>query len=122
MSKYSKVQLRRRRHLRLRQKIKGTSERPRLCINKTLRHIHAQLIDDVTGVTVASASSLQKDIAAQIEGAKGNRTAARIVGESLARKAQEKGVENAVFDRNGYLYHGVVREFAEAVREGGLRI
>lgn len=122
MSKYSSVQLRQRRHQRLRQKVKGTAARPRLCINRTLRHIHAQLIDDVAGVTVASANSLQKDVAAQIEGARGNRAAARVIGEHLARQAQERGIESAVFDRNGYLYHGVVREFAEAVREGGLKI
>jgi len=122
MSKYSSVQLRQRRHQRLRQKVKGTAARPRLCINRSLRHIHAQLIDDVAGVTVASANSLQKDIAAQIEGAKGNRAAARVIGENLARQAKDRGVETAVFDRNGYLYHGVVREFAEAVREGGLKI
>lgn len=122
MSKYSKVQLRKRRHLRLRQKVKGTAERPRLCINRSLRHIHAQLIDDVAGVTVASANTLQKEMAEQIEGAKGNRAAAKVIGENLARIAVERGVESAVFDRNGYLYHGVVQEFADAVRAGGLKI
>jgi len=122
MSKYSSVQLRQRRHQRLRQKVKGTAARPRLCINRSLRHIHAQLIDDVSGVTVASANSLQKEVAAQIDGARGNRAAARVIGEHLARQAKDRGIESAVFDRNGYLYHGVVREFAEAVREGGLKI
>ena len=122
MSKYSKVQLRKRRHLRLRQKVKGTAERPRLCINRSLRHIHAQLIDDVAGVTVASANTLQKEMAEQIEGAKGNRAAAKVIGENLVRIAVERGVESAVFDRNGYLYHGVVQEFADAVRAGGLKI
>jgi large subunit ribosomal protein L18 len=122
MSKYSSEQLRQRRHQRLRQKVKGTAERPRLCINRSLRHIHAQLIDDVAGVTVASATTLQKDIAGQIEGAKGNRAAAKIIGENLARLALERGVQSAVFDRNGYLYHGVVQEFADAVRAGGLKI
>jgi len=122
MSKYSSVQLRKRRHQRLRQKVKGTAERPRLCINRSLRHIHAQLIDDVAGVTVASANTLQKEMAEQIEGAKGNRAAAKVIGENLARIAVERGVESAVFDRNGYLYHGVVQEFADAVRAGGLKI
>ena len=122
MSKYSSVQLRKRRHQRLRQKVKGTAERPRLCINRSLRHIHAQLIDDVAGVTVASANTLQKEMASQIQGAKGNRAAAKVIGENLARIAVERGVESAVFDRNGYLYHGVVQEFADAVRAGGLKI
>lgn len=122
MSKYTSVQLRQRRHQRLRQKVKGTSARPRLCINRSLRHIHAQLIDDVAGVTVVSANTLQKDMAAQIEGAKGNREAAKAVGEKLAKLALDRGVESAVFDRNGYLYHGVVRDFADAVRAGGLKI
>ena len=122
MSKYSSVELRKRRHQRLRQKVKGTAERPRLCINRTARHIHAQLIDDVAGVTVASANTLQKEMADQIEGAKGNREAAKVIGENLARIAVERGVESAVFDRNGYRYHGVVQDFADAVRAGGLKI
>ena len=122
MSKYTSVELRQRRHQRLRQKVKGTALRPRLCINRSLRHIHAQLIDDVAGVTVVSANTLQKEMAGQIEGAKGNREAARVIGQSIARLALERGVESAVFDRNGYLYHGVVQEFADAVREGGLKI
>jgi large subunit ribosomal protein L18 len=122
MSKYSSVELRKRRHQRLRQKVKGTAERPRLCINRSLRHIHAQLIDDVAGVTVASANTLQKEMSDKIEGAKGNREAAKVIGESLARIAVERGVESAVFDRNGYRYHGVVQEFADAVRAGGLKI
>jgi large subunit ribosomal protein L18 len=122
MSKYSSVELRKRRHQRLRQKVKGTAERPRLCINRSLRHIHAQLIDDVAGVTVASANTLQKEMSDKIEGAKGNREAAKVIGENLARIAVERGVESAVFDRNGYRYHGVVQEFADAVRAGGLKI
>lgn len=122
MSKYSSVELRKRRHQRLRQKVKGTAVRPRLCINRSLRHIHAQLIDDAAGVTVASANTLQKEMADQIKGAKGNREAAKVIGENLARIAVERGVESAVFDRNGYRYHGVVQEFADAVRAGGLKI
>jgi large subunit ribosomal protein L18 len=122
MSKYTSEQLRKRRHQRLRQKVKGTAERPRLCVNRSLRHIHVQLIDDVAGVTVASANTLQKEMAGQIDGAKGNRQAARVIGENIARLAMEKGVQSAVFDRNGYLYHGVVQELAEAVRAGGLKI
>jgi large subunit ribosomal protein L18 len=122
MSKYTSEQLRKRRHQRLRQKVKGTAERPRLCVNRSLRHIHVQLIDDVAGVTVASANTLQKEMAGQIDGAKGNRQAARVIGENIARLAVEKGVQSAVFDRNGYLYHGVVQELADAVRAGGLKI
>jgi len=109
------------RHMRLRQKVKGTAQRPRLCVNRTLKHIHAQLIDDVSGVTLAAASTVQSDLAAQLNGGKGNREAARIIGQLIAQRAQEKGVEAVVFDRNGYKYHGAVKELADAAREAGLQ-
>jgi large subunit ribosomal protein L18 len=120
MAKRSLSDLRHRRHLRLRQKVQGTAERPRLVINRTLRHIHAQLIDDVAGHTVAAASTLQKDVAAQVEGGKGSREAAKIVGTTIAARAKDKGIEAVVFDRNGNKYHGAIQEFADAAREGGL--
>ena len=120
MAKRSLNDLRVRRHLRLRQKVKGTSQRPRLCINRTLRHIHAQLIDDGAGATLAAASTLQNDVAAQVQGGKGSREAAKIVGLIIAQRARDKGIESVVFDRNGNQYHGAIREFAEAAREGGL--
>ena len=110
-----------RRHLRLRQKVKGTAARPRLCVNRTLKHIHAQLIDDVAGVTLAAASTVQKAVGAQVEGGKGSVAAARVVGQIIAERAKEKGIDAVVFDRNGNQYHGAVKELAEAAREGGLQ-
>ena len=120
MAKRSLNEMRLRRHKRLRQKVKGTSQRPRLCVNRTLKHIHAQLIDDVAGITIVAASTLQSDIAAQVEGGKGSREAAKMVGQIIAQRAKEKGVETAVFDRNGNKYHGAIQEFADAARSGGL--
>ena len=120
MAKRSLNDMRVRRHLRLRQKVKGTAQRPRLCINRTLRHIHVQLIDDVAGVTLAAASTLQSDVAAQVEGGKGSRAAAKIVGAMIAQRAKDKGIDAVVFDRNGNQYHGAIKELAEAAREGGL--
>ena len=121
MAKRSSNEMRLRRHMRLRQKVRGTSERPRLCVNRTLNHIHAQVIDDVAGVTLVAASTVQKDIGAQVDGGKGSRVAAKIVGQIIAQRAKEKGVEAVVFDRNGNQYHGAIKEFAEAAREGGLQ-
>ncbi|HVF09574.1 MAG TPA: 50S ribosomal protein L18 [Abditibacteriaceae bacterium] len=121
MAKQTTHEMRTRRHLRLRQKVKGTAERPRLCVNRTLRHIHAQLIDDVSGATLAAASTVQKDIATQVDGGKGSCTAAKMVGQMIAQRAREKGIEAIVFDRNGYQYHGAVKELAEAARESGLQ-
>ena len=120
MAKRSLNDMRVRRHLRLRQKVKGTAIRPRLCINRTLRHIHAQLIDDQAGVTLAAASTLQNDVAAQVQGGKGSREAAKVVGAVIAQRAKDKGIDSAVFDRNGNRYHGSIKEFAEAARDGGL--
>lgn len=121
MAKRSEQELRARRHQRLRQKVKGTAERPRLCVNRTLKHIHAQLIDDVSGRTLAAASTVQKDVAAGLSGGTGNREAAKAIGKLIAEKAKAAGVESAVFDRNGLKYHGAVKEFADAAREGGLQ-
>ena len=120
MAKQNEQQLRERRHLRLRQKVKGTAARPRLCVNRTLKHIHAQLIDDVSGATLASASTVQKDVAGALEGGTGNREAAKIVGRIIAERAKAAGVESAVFDRNGMKYHGAITELADAARAGGL--
>jgi len=120
MAKRSLNDMRVRRHLRLRQKVKGTAQRPRLCVNRTLKHIHAQLIDDVAGVTLVAATTLQSEIAAQVEGGKGSCAAAKVVGLAIAQRAKDKGIDSAVFDRNGNRYHGSIKEFAEAAREGGL--
>lgn len=121
MAKLSSNETRLRRHWRLRQKVKGTAQRPRLCINRTLNHIHAQLIDDVAGTTLAAASTVQGDVASQVQGGKGSRAAAKVVGLVIAQRAKEKGIEAVVFDRNGNQYHGAIKEFADAAREGGLQ-
>ena len=105
------------RHARVRAKISGTPERPRLNVYRSTKHIYAQLIDDVNGVTLASASSMDKDF----EGTGGNTEAARKVGTMIAERALAKNITEVVFDRGGYLYHGRVKELAEGAREGGLK-
>lgn len=105
------------RHKRVRAKISGTSARPRLNVFRSLNHIYAQIIDDVNGVTLVAASTLDKDI----DGYGGNSEAAKKVGLSIADKATGKGISEVVFDRGGYLYHGRVKELAEGAREGGLK-
>lgn len=105
-----------RRHLRVRRKISGTSERPRLCVYKSNSNIYAQIIDDVVGNTLVSASTLDKEIKTKYA----NKEAAKEVGTLIAKRATEKNIKSIVFDRSGYIYHGVVKELAEAVREGGL--
>lgn len=121
MAKKTGLQLRTRRHLRLRQKVKGTAARPRLCVNRTHNHIHVQLIDDVAGITLAAASTLQTDVSSKVEGGKGSVAAAKVVGTIIAERAREKGIESIVFDRNGVQFHGAVKELADAAREAGLR-
>ncbi len=108
-----------RRKLRIRYKIKGSAERPRLCVYKSLRHIYAQLIDDERGVTLCSASTLDAELRDKIKGC--NIEAAKLVGELISKRAKEKGIEGVVFDRNGYIYHGKVKALAESARAGGLR-
>lgn len=105
------------RHARVRAKISGTPERPRLNVYRSTKHIYAQLIDDVNGVTLASASSMDKDF----EGTGGNVEAARKVGTIIAERALAKNITEVVFDRGGYLYHGRVKELADGAREGGLK-
>lgn len=105
------------RHRRVRSKISGTAECPRLNVFRSTNNIYAQLIDDVKGVTLAAASSLDKEF----EGNGGNKEAARKVGGLIAKRAAEKGIEQVVFDRGGFLYHGRVKELAEGAREGGLK-
>ena len=118
--KLTKAAARRRRHLSIRRKVSGTPERPRLCVHRSLKHIYAQVIDDTSGRSLASASSRVPE--AKKGGAAGNSTAsAKIVGEMLAEKAVAKGVEQVVFDRAGYLYHGRVKALAEGAREKGLK-
>ena len=105
------------RHTRVRGKISGTPERPRLNVYRSNANMYAQIIDDVNGVTLAAASTLEKDF----EGTTGNKEAARKVGQMVAERAKAKGIEEVVFDRGGYVYHGRVAELAEGAREAGLK-
>lgn len=107
------------RALRIRKKISGTPERPRLSVFKSLSHIYAQVIDDVNGVTIASASTKVKTIASKLEG-KNKQEAAFMVGEAVAKNAIKKGVKTVVFDRAGYIYTGRVKQLAEGARKAGL--
>ena len=113
---FDKNAQRQKRHVRVRAKISGTPERPRLNVYRSNANIYAQIIDDVNGVTLVSASTLEKDF----EGAAGNKEAARKVGKAVAERAKAKGIDTVVFDRGGYIYHGRVAELAEGAREGGL--
>ena len=106
-----------RRHIRVRRKISGTAERPRLCVYRSNSNIYVQIIDDVAGNTLVQASTLDKEIKTK----HANKEAAKEVGTLIAKRAAEKKIENVVFDRGGYIYHGVVKELAEAAREGGLK-
>ena len=116
----SKNVVRKRVHSRIRKKIQGTGERPRLNIFRSLNHIYAQIIDDVKGVTLASASSLDKEIRA-VNKAGGSAAGAKSVGTEIAKRAKSKGIETVVYDRGGYNYHGRVKVLAEAAREAGLK-
>ena len=105
------------RHIKVRAKVSGTADRPRLCVYRSLNNISAQVIDDTKGVTIVSASTYEKDFTAN----GGNKEAAKQIGKTIAERAIAKGVETVVFDRGGYLYHGRVAELAEGAREGGLK-
>ena len=117
VSRKDSNQARLKRHKRVRAKISGTAECPRLAVYRSNAHISAQIIDDVAGVTLVSASTYEK----AFEGIGSNKEAARIVGKTLAERAAAKGITEVVFDRGGYLYHGRVSELAEGAREGGLK-
>lgn len=106
-----------RRHLRVRKKVFGTPERPRLSIYRSEKNIYAQIIDDINAITIVSASSLEKDFSAK----GGNIEGAKLVGELVAKKAVAKGVTEVVFDRGGFIYHGRIQKLAEAAREAGLK-
>ena len=107
---------RRRRHIRVRRKVSGTAERPRLCVYRSNANIYAQIIDDTKGVTLVQASTLDKEVKTKHS----NKEAAKEVGTLVAKRALEKNIKTVVYDRGGYVYHGVVKELAEAAREGGL--
>ena len=107
-------------HARIRRKISGSDARPRLCVFRSLVHIYVQVVDDRSGKTLASASTLEQSVCAERKKA-GNISAAKEVGKAIAQRAKAKGIETVVFDRGGYLYHGRVKALAEAAREGGLK-
>lgn len=117
VNKASSNKARLKRHRRVRNKISGTPACPRLDVFRSAKHIYAQLIDDINGVTLVAASSLDKEF----EGYGGNKEAAHKVGELIGKRAMEKGIEEVVFDRGGYLYHGRVAELAAGARESGLK-
>ncbi|MBQ3482958.1 MAG: 50S ribosomal protein L18 [Clostridia bacterium] len=117
VSRKDSNQARLKRHKRVRAKISGTAACPRLAVYRSNANISAQIIDDVAGVTLASASTLEKSF----EGIGSNKAAARIIGKTVAERAAAKGITEVVFDRGGYLYHGRVSELAEGAREGGLK-
>ncbi len=129
-----KNELRQRRHKRVRKKLSGTSEIPRLCVFRSNKHTYAQIIDDSNGTTLVAASTLEPEVKAQLEtrtvktenGEKkevkgADKTAAKVVGQAIAKKALDKGIEKVVFDRGGYIYTGRVKELADGAREGGLK-
>jgi large subunit ribosomal protein L18 len=111
---------RERRKLRIRQKINGTSEKPRLSVFRSAKHIYAQVVDDVAGTTVAHVSTLSRDVRGEVTEAS-KLDAAKRVGQAIAKALLAKGIDRVVFDRNGYLYHGRVRALADAAREAGLK-
>ena len=120
IKKVSKNSTRKRRHKRVRNKVVGTPDRPRLNVYRSLKHMYAQVIDDVEGNTIASASTLDEDVKSKLESTS-NKEAAKAVGEVVAKKAIDKGVKEVTFDRGGYIYHGRVKSIAEGAREGGLK-
>lgn len=107
---------------RIRRKISGTAERPRLSVFRSANNMYAQLIDDVKGTTLLEASSLAKELAEELKDSKGKISKSKAVGKLLAKKAIEKGITTAVFDRSGYRYHGRVQAVAEGAREGGIKM
>lgn len=116
VSKVDRKAERLRRHKRVRGKISGTAERPRLCVFRSNQNLYAQIIDDTKGVTLVSASTLDKEIKTKHS----NKEAAKELGALIAKKAQDNKIKQVVYDRGGYIYHGVVKELAEAAREAGL--
>ncbi|MDD3502996.1 MAG: large subunit ribosomal protein [Clostridiales bacterium] len=120
ISKTCRNEVRRRKHLRVRKKISGTGARPRLCVFRSLSHMYAQVIDDTKGVTLVSASTMDKELKDKVDNGS-NAEAAAEVGKLVAQRALAAGIESVVFDRGGYIYHGRVAALAEAAREAGLK-
>jgi large subunit ribosomal protein L18 len=123
MKIHTKADKRERIHLRQRKRIRGTAERPRLAVYRSVSHIYAQVIDDMTGRTLAAAASTEPAVKSQLTGKSraGNKDGAKAIGKIIAERLLEKGIKQVVFDRGGFLYHGRVRAVAEAAREAGLQ-
>ena len=119
VSKESRQEIRAKKHMKIRNRFSGTAERPRLAVFRSNNHVYAQVIDDVAGKTLVSASTLEKDIKAELKNTD-DTDAATKVGEIVAKRALEKGIKAVVFDRGGYIYHGKVKALADAAREAGL--
>lgn len=120
MANLSKNQKRLKRHKRARKNLVGTPEKPRLCVFRSNKNISAQIIDDVDGVTLVAASSLDKELKGELANG-GNKEAAKKVGEAIGKKALDKGIETVCFDRGGLIYHGRIKELADGAREAGLK-
>ena len=120
MAKMTKNEQRLKRHARVRKNLAGTPEKPRLCVYRSNKDISCQVIDDINGVTLAAASTLDKDIKEAVKNG-GNKEAAKKVGEAIAERALANGIEEVAFDRGGFLFHGRVKELADGAREGGLK-
>ena len=120
IKKPSRAAARIKRHYRIRNKISGTAQQPRLAVFRSNQHIYAQIIDDAASTTLVAASTMESDIASKL-GTTSNIAAAEAVGEAVAKKALEKGITEVVFDRGGYVYHGKIKALADAAREAGLK-
>ena len=119
VSKESRQEIRAKKHMKIRNRFSGTAERPRLAVFRSNSHVYAQVIDDVAGKTIVSASTLEKDIKAELKNTDDIEAATK-VGDIVAKRALEKGIKAVVFDRGGYIYHGKVKALADAAREAGL--
>jgi large subunit ribosomal protein L18 len=115
-----RAESRQKRKKRVRRRLQGTSERPRLCVFRSAKHIYAQVIDDTTARTLLAVSSLSKEVKPQLQGKGGNKDGAAVIGGSIAKRALEQGIKKVVFDRSGFLYHGRIKALAEAARQNGL--
>jgi large subunit ribosomal protein L18 len=115
-----RAESRQKRKKRVRRRLQGTSERPRLCVFRSAKHIYAQVIDDSTARTLLAVSSLSKEVKPQLQGKGGNKEGAAVIGGSIAKRALEQGIRKVVFDRSGFLYHGRIKALADAARQNGL--
>jgi large subunit ribosomal protein L18 len=122
MIKKSRIDQRAKVKTRIRKKIYGTTERPRLTVYRSLHHLYAQVVDDSQAKTLVSASTVAKDVRDQLKDVKGRKDRAKRIGMEVAKRAIEKNIKTVVFDRNGYLYHGVVKSLADGAREAGLKL